>query len=135
MEKKWEEYTIEEKRELLIYWFSHFSGMPISGVDSNQFKALVDERPDQLFDHIVTNFVYNTSMQSDLLLVFMRDNRVDQILSHSIKPEKLTEDSKESYYRIREFVAGEIVREQIRELEAALEAAEKAFDETPRMHR
>ena len=135
MEKKWEEYTIEEKKDLLIYWFPHFCGRPISTVDSNQFKALANERPDQLFDHIVTNYVYNTSMQSDLLLFYMRDNRVDQILSHSIEPEKLSMDSKESYYRIRDYVVGQIASEHLRELEALEEISELDLDQPSKIHK
>lgn len=118
MEKKWEEYTIEEKNELLEFWFPYYSGMPLTHLDTNQFRAIAKAKPDDVFDSIVTNYIINTSMQSDLLLIFMRDNRAEQLFSHSIDPTKLSTETRENYYRIREYVANTIASELLASKEA-----------------
>lgn len=78
--KKWKEYTIEEKGELLNHWWYYFGKSLISLQDWIEFDKLTKTNTDQLFD--VALFSYTQGESSQLLLEATRSRRTPAILKY-----------------------------------------------------
>lgn len=78
--KKWKEYTIEEKGELLNHWWYYFGKSLISPQDWIEFDKLTKTNADQLFD--IALFSYTQGESSQLLLEAMRSRRTAAILKY-----------------------------------------------------
>jgi len=108
IKKTWEEYNKEEKETLLNHWFYYYGGMLMTPKDLEDFQSLSKTKQDEVFNHIVTNYIFNSTIQSNLLLMFMREGKVDEFLKHSIDPSKLSEENKAAFNDIRNMIAKEV---------------------------
>ncbi len=104
----WEKCNKQEKILLLKHWFYYYGGIIMDLEDMDKFNELVMEYKDEIFDHIVTSCVFRNTIQSNLLVECMRNGRVDELFSHSIKKEDISEEYKEQYNCIRNRLFKEI---------------------------
>ncbi len=103
----WEDYTSEEKTTLLTHWFYYYGGTLMTLKDMEDFRKLVAERQDDIFDHIVTSYAKYCTIQSNRLVYAMRDNAVDNLFSSSLDEETMKElDEKEG---VRRIISSEII--------------------------
>ncbi len=111
MERKnaWEDYTSEEKTNLLNHWFHYYGGMLMTFDDFEKFHELASTKQDDLFDHIVTLFIARETIQSNLLIHCIRENEVDKLFKNSIKREKVDPQLKDLYEGYRNDVFNEII--------------------------
>ena len=105
--RSWQEYNSEEKTTLLTHWFYYYGGVIMTLKDMEDFRNLVVTRQDQIFNHIVTNYVFRDTIQSNLLVSAMRSDRVDELFSLSLSDEILKELDEDETIRRR--ISDEII--------------------------
>ncbi len=112
--KTGEEYSGAEKEALLNHWFYYYRGAQMKPKDLEDFKALSQSQQDKVFNHIVTNFIFNSTMQPDMLLYSIREGKAEQLIEHTqINPERLSEENREYYENIRRIVSSDVVETYI----------------------
>ncbi len=109
IKKTWEEYSEAEKAALLNHWFYYYRGAKMKPKDLADFKALSQTKQDEVFNHIVTNFIFNSTMQPDILLYSIREGKAEQLITHTINPARLSEENREHYENIRRIVSNDVV--------------------------
>lgn len=105
----WEEYTEEEKTTLLNHWFYYYGGTIMTLKDIEDFRALSETRQDEIFNHIVTNYIFRRTIQSNLLVACIRDNKVDELFNHSLTKKDLKQEQEEIYERVRSIISNELI--------------------------
>ena len=76
--KKWNEYSLDEKNELLLHWWHYFGKSIYTFDELERFRGLIVEKSDQIFNFATIAYLANES--SRILLEAMRKNVVDKIL-------------------------------------------------------
>ena len=112
MEKKkktWEDFSLEEKQSLLNHWFYYYGGAIMTLKEMDDFRKLASQRADDIFSHIVTNYVFNHTIQSNLLLNTMRAGKVDELFALSITPDKVVPGKENVLEDIRLRISDEIL--------------------------
>ena len=107
--KRWEDLEAGEKTSLLDHWFYYYGGMMMTLKDIAAFRELSATRQDDIFSHIVTNFVYHKTIQSNLLLLSMRNGKIDELFGYSIRPEDIKPGKEESFENVRGMILGEML--------------------------
>ncbi len=97
----WENCTKDEKKSLLIHWFNYYGGIIMELNDLENFGNLIEEKQDELFDHIVTNCIFRDTIQTNLLVQCMRNNKLDELFGCNIKYEDVPDILKEKYNIMR----------------------------------
>jgi hypothetical protein len=106
--KKWEDFTTEEKITLLNHWFYYYGGVVLTLKDFELFRKLTATRPDDIFDHIVTRYIYQSTIKTNLLVSCLRDETVDELLKSSIRREFVADPYIEKYEDTRRLISEEI---------------------------
>ena len=110
--KKWEEYTKEEQTNYLTHWFHYYGNMIYNFQELEDFRKLAETRQDDIFDHIVTELLFNNTIQSGMLLKCMRENKLEELFETSLNKEKVmkifVEDALPEYEKLRDEVTQEI---------------------------
>lgn len=107
--KKWEEYTPQEKTDLLNHWFYYYGGTLISFQEIEDFRTLALTRQDDIFDFIMTSLITSNTIQSNLLVYCMRQNKVDELFEHVVKFSSLPADEQQKLSSIKQRITDEIV--------------------------
>ena len=76
--------------------------------DVEDFRKLSSSRQDDVFNHIVTSFIFQKTIKSNLLVTCMREEKVDELFSHSIQREMFTDEILEQYEAARRMISEEI---------------------------
>lgn len=95
---KWEEYPKETKKELLNHWWYYYGKMIFTLDEWNKFNQLVEEKPDLVFRAAVTSYLCGESSQ--MLIMAMRNNKVDEYFSSLPNKDKFTKSQKKEYEKI-----------------------------------
>ena len=106
--KKWEEYTKEEQTNYLTYWFHYYGNMMYNFQELEDFRKLASTRQDEIFDHIVTEFIFRDTIQSGTLLLSMRKNKVEELFKTNLDRGKIKEEGLSEYEKIRYMIVAEI---------------------------
>ena len=109
LKKDWEDYTKEEQTTLLNHWFYYYGGIIMTLKDIEDFRLLSATRQDEIFNHIVTNYIFRHTIQSNLLVACMRENKVDELFNHSLKREDLKPGKEEAFNDIRKMLSSELI--------------------------
>ena len=107
--KSWEEFTSEEKTTLLNHWFYYYGGVVMTLKDMEEFRKISSTRQDDIFDHIVTNFIFKKTIQSNVLVLCMREKKLDELFSHSLNREQIKEEDLEAFSDVRGMLSNEIL--------------------------
>jgi hypothetical protein len=110
--KKWEEYSKKEQTNYLTYWFHHYGNILYTLQELEDFGKLASTRQDDIFNHIVTEFIFKDTIQSGMLLAYMRENKIEELFEMSLTKEKVEEVNKEGiseYNEIRDVIVKEII--------------------------
>lgn len=110
----WEEYSREEKIALLNHWVFYYGGIIMDLEDLNSFRKLSLTRQDDIFNHIVTNYIFRNTIQSNMLIHFLREGKIDELLSSSVSINDFSEDKKDVYLDVRNEICNEIVNSFIK---------------------
>ena len=78
--KKWEEYTKEEKCELLTHTFYYYGKLMFSLADFEDYQKLCEKRADDVFKTIVLGFVMNAGGPT-LILNAIHAGKAEELLS------------------------------------------------------
>lgn len=106
--KVWEEYTPEEQTTLLNHWFYYYGGVVMTLKDLENFRNLSTTRQKDIFDHIVTSFIYQRTIKSNLLIACLREDKTEELFKQSLHRESFTEDLLEKYEHVRQEITEEI---------------------------
>ncbi len=107
--KKWEEYSPKEKTDLLKHWFYYYGGTLISFQELEDFESLALTRQEEIFDLIMTSFLTQNTIQSNILVFCMRQNKVDELFKHIVRYNALPEEEQERLKNVRQVLTDEIV--------------------------
>ena len=109
--KKWEDYSKEEQTNYLTHWFHYYGNMMYNFQELEDFRKLASTRQDDIFNHIVTEFLFRNTIQSGMLLTSMRKNKTEELFKTNLTKEKVLEVNQEGvveYEKIRDIVVSEI---------------------------
>ena len=112
--KTWEEYSNEEKTTLLNHWVYYYGGIIMTLKDIEEFILLSSTRQDDIFNHIVTNYIFRNTIQSNMLLFFLREGKINELLNASVSINDFSEDKKDVYLDVRNEICNEIVNSFIK---------------------
>ena len=107
--KKWEEYTPQEKTDLLKHWFYYYGGTLVTFQEIEDFETLALTRQDDIFNYIMSSLITQKTIQSNLLVFCMRENKVEELFEHTIKFNDLPKDVQEKLSRLKQDITDEIV--------------------------
>ena len=107
--KNWEDIPKEKKTQLLNHWFHYYGGVIMTLDEILAFSKLAEEKQDEIFDLIITNYVVNDTIQSNVLVASMRKGKVQELLDSVVKYSELSEEEKNKMKRLRQFIAEEII--------------------------
>ena len=113
--KKWEDYSKEEQTNNLIHWFHYYGGMIYTFKELEDFEKLAKTRQDDIFNYIVTSYIVMNTIQSNVLLMSMRQNKVENLFKASITKEVLKEEHLQFYEEVRDIIVKEIIKEDTTE--------------------
>lgn len=135
--KTWEEYTSEEKTTLLNHWFYYYGGIIMTLKDIEEFRKLSASRQDDIFNHIVTSFIFQNTIKSNLLLTCLREEKIDELFTHSLTRELFTDERLNKYEEARRIISEEILNTFINpELPVPMDVAIViSDDEEPKKHK
>ena len=108
-EKSWEEFTPEERTSLLNHWFYYYGGVVLTLKDFADFRTISTTRQDEIFDHIVTSFIFQNTIQSNVLVACLRQQKLDELFSHSLTRAMIQESALEQYEAARRMISSEIL--------------------------
>ncbi len=109
--KKWEDFTSEEKTNLLNHWFHYYGGVLMTLKDIELFDELSKIKQDAIFNHIVTLYIYKKTIQSNMLISFMRENKLADLFSANlVRPMLSNEEALEFYEEVRDIISNEIYK-------------------------
>lgn len=77
--KNWEEYTYEEKRTILDFWFSKYLTMTITLEEWNVWLRLLDYEIDRVFGFAIGT--YRNGFGPDMMLMQIRTNCFKDLLN------------------------------------------------------
>ena len=77
--------------------------------DMEQFRKLSATRQDDIFDHIITIYIFLKTIQSNTLVISLRNKKVDELFSHSLKRDMVKESILEQYEEVRRMISTEII--------------------------
>lgn len=95
-EKIWEDYTHEEKSDLLQHWWYYYGKMIITLAEWEEFNKLVKDNTDKVFDVAVINYVYGVSSQP--LICAMRENKVKELFESLPKIDEIQDEEFKTAY-------------------------------------
>ena len=116
--KKWEDYSKEEQTNYLTHWFHYYGNMMYNFQELEDFRELAKTRQDDIFNHIVTEFLFQNTIQSGMLLTCMRDNKIEELFQTNLTREKVLEVNKDGlsdYEKIRDIVVSVITGQNQKE--------------------
>jgi hypothetical protein len=106
---KWEDLDAERKFELLDFWFYYYGGVPITWAEWKvDFKELAETYADQIFDYIITSFLFQKTIQTNLLVASMRAGKVKELFDSVINYSTLEEEDKKKIDPVRCSILEEI---------------------------
>ena len=108
-DKKWEEFTEEEKTSLLNHWFYYYGGTIMTLKDIENFRKISGTKQDEIFNHIVTLYIYKRTIQSNLLVACLREQKTDELFAQSLKLEDVLEGKEQAFEDIRKMITNEIL--------------------------
>ncbi|MBQ7140659.1 MAG: hypothetical protein IJO32_04070 [Bacilli bacterium] len=76
--KSWNEYSKEDKNELLQHWWYYYGKVIITMDEWEQFNKLVEKDSDKIFELAVVAYMHKLSSQP--LIRAMRENRIDELM-------------------------------------------------------
>ncbi len=77
--KKWNQYSDQEKYELLFHWWFYYGKMVITQEENEAFQELAKRFPDQIMNFATLSYVQGKSSQP--LIQMMRENQLENVLS------------------------------------------------------
>ena len=107
--KTWEEYSNEEKTTLLNHWVYYYGGIIMTLKDIEEFRLLSSTRQDELFNHIVTNYIFRNTIQSNMLLFFLREGKINELLNASVSINDFSPERRSVYEEVRNMIANELL--------------------------
>ena len=107
--KRWEDFTKEEKTTLLEHWFYYYGGLIMTLKDLEDFREISSTRQDEIFAHIVTNYIFRNTIKSNMLLTFLREDKIDELLNASLSIDNFSEDKRNIYEEIRIIISNELL--------------------------
>ena len=108
-DKKWNDYSNEDKSNILNHWFYYYGGVLVTLEEIEEFRKLAMTRQDDIFNYIVTSSLINKTIQTNVLVAYMRENRVDELFEHLIDMGNLSEPARRKVEAVRDFLIKEIV--------------------------
>ena len=90
-DKKWNEYSSEEKSNILNFWFYYYGGVLVTLDEIERFRKLAMTKQDEIFNYITTSFIVNNTIQTNVLVAAMRQDKVEELFK-SLIDEKQLED-------------------------------------------
>lgn len=108
--KLWEEYSLEDKADILNFWFYYYGGVIVTLDEIEKFRELAKERPDDIFNYIVTSSFVQNTIQTNVLVACMRQDKLDELFATVINYEKLEENEKEYFRGLRKDLITAIVK-------------------------
>ena len=107
--KRWEDFSEGEKTTLLEHWFYYYGGLIMTLKDLEDFRNISTSRQDEIFAHIVTNYIFRNTIQSNMLLAFLRENKIDELLNASVSVNNFSEDKRSVYEEVRVMISNELL--------------------------
>jgi hypothetical protein len=77
------------------------------------FRKVSSTKQDEVFSHIITNYIFRNTIQSNVLISFLRQDKLDQLFSISIHDDDIKEEDKEFFSTIRRDISSEILESYI----------------------
>ncbi len=109
--KKWELLTPEEKTTLLNHWFYYYGGIIMTLKDMEDFRKLSKSKQDDIFDHIITIFLYKRTIQSNMLIKALREGKIDELFACSLDYGDIVEYQQENIYEeIKQMIFDELLQ-------------------------
>jgi hypothetical protein len=107
--KEYEEYTKEEKIELLNHWFYYYGKVPFTPEEWISVRELIETNPDRIFDYIAISNIVNRTIAPTLLLQAMASNELDKLFEVVPRVEDLNESMQGPYKETFKVVFDSIV--------------------------
>ena len=131
--KLWEDFTKSEQTILLNHWVYYYGGIVMTLKDLEDFNTLSETRQDDIFNHIVTCFIYKRSIQSSMLIMCLRDNKIEDLFNTSLSIDNIEDSKKDLYYKARRIISNELLDTFINP-ELSNTGVEIIIEETPQKH-
>lgn len=93
--KNYNEYSLEEKKILLLFWWNHFGKIPFTPEELEIFKKLVDTIPEDVMFLAVNAFSLNIA--NEAIITYMRSKRLSSLID-SIPREEFQKESFKKFY-------------------------------------
>ena len=108
--KKWEEFSSEEKTSILNHWFLYYGGLIVTLEEVENFRKLAETKQDDIFNFITTSFLFQNTIQSNVLVLSMRQNKVDELFNVTLKIDEVEdEQARAQIEKARSFIVKEMV--------------------------
>ena len=103
MEKvnRWEDLEPSRKSELLNHWFYYYGGTVVTFDEIERFNELAKTNADDIFNYIVTSFIFDKTIQTNVLVGVMRSGEVKKFFEAIINYAELDEAQKKKIDPIR----------------------------------
>ncbi|MDO4283310.1 MAG: hypothetical protein Q4D02_06685 [Clostridia bacterium] len=88
--------------DLLIHWWHYYGSMIYTLQELEDFRKLIAEKGEEkILEVAVASFICDDG-KNTMLLICMRENRVDELLATLPKIEEMSKEAREQYYKIKE---------------------------------
>ena len=107
--KKYEEYTEEEKIELLNHWFIYYGKVLFTLEELDVVQALIKKNPDRIFDYIMTGYIVGDDISPTVLLSAIENGNVKTFLDTIPHKKNLNKKTQESYDHVLNYLLSKFV--------------------------
>ncbi len=91
-DKKWNEYSGEEKSNILNFWFYYYGGVLVTLEEIEKFRQLAMTRQDEIFNYIVTSFLFHNTIQTNVLVAAMRQDKTEELFKCLLDEKQLDDE-------------------------------------------
>ncbi len=106
--KQFSEYSLSEKKELLIHWWHYYGKVMYTLEEMNQFRQMIEENCDQVM--MMAIFGYVDGITSQPIIAAMRAGKLEELKSTLPKPEEQDDKFKEVYSMVEAELIKELVK-------------------------
>ena len=108
--KKWDEFSKEEKTSLLNHWFYYYGGVIVTLEEIEKFGELAKTKQEEIFNYITTSLICNNTIQTNVLVACMRQNKIDELFEHVINVQSIEDEAaKAQIEEVRNYIVKEMV--------------------------
>ena len=108
--KKWDEFSKEEKTSLLNHWFYYYGGVIVTLEEIEKFGELAKTKQEEIFNYITTSLICNNTIQTNVLVACMRQNKVDELFEHVINVQSIEDEAARAQIEeVRNYIVKEMV--------------------------